>query len=261
MSELRFLDTNYFFNTAYTLTASSSDTSFPVANLQKYHRGKVWRATAKAAEWVKLDLGSAKDVDSFAMLFPAAGHKFSASPTLKLQGNATDSWATPSVDITLSVDATYGIVTHFFSSTQTYRWWRVTLADASSTYAYVEIGKIVLAKATQLTQLPQLGFTESVSDPSLIDVTPYGQVYADVYPKRRAVKFSYEYITQADYQSLVTLYRTLGTTTPITVALDADASMFDKDRFLFYGRLTGALEASNPFTTFFNTGFSVEEWL
>jgi len=44
MAEFRFLDTNRFFNTGYTLSATSEAPDFPVENLQKHSRSFSWRS-------------------------------------------------------------------------------------------------------------------------------------------------------------------------------------------------------------------------
>lgn len=371
MSEFRILDSNKFFNTSYTLSASSEATDFPVENLQNHLRSKVWRSsgnfvitaanakldfndgsgavvatisngtytpTTLAAEiktrmdtagslvhtisystttgkwtisvpagtfsllwntgantansigptigfslaandtgstsyvgdtvaihteeWVKIDLGAAANIDSFALVFDKVdGCLLSSGATVKLQGNASDSWATPSVDQTVTKDTTYDVYTHRFSSNQNYRYWRVLITDVANTNFSVELGIVVLSLSTQLSQMPSIGFTHSLIDLSKRQENDYGNEFFDEYPSRREIVFNHTALTEADLQTLHTIYNTVGKVTPICLWLDPAATLYDKDRFFIYGRLRGEFKATNVFYTFFDQEMSLVEAL
>jgi len=210
-------------------------------------------------EWVKFDLGAATNIDSFAMLFDKRiGHKFT-SPTLKLQANASDSWASPSVDVALSIDEKYDILTYFFSSNQNYRYWRIKIVDPTNTNLYVQLGTVFLSKATQLTQLPEIGLTAEWQDLSTSQLTPYGHRYVDAYPRLRSFHFDFRYLSEADLQTLVDIHDRVGGNTPVLVALDPLATIYDKDRWAIYGYMDGRLGVDNPFYTFFNGSLDIRE--
>jgi hypothetical protein len=213
-------------------------------------------------ESIVFDLTTAEAIDSFAMLFnPIAGEgvKFSDAAVLKLQANATASWSAPSVDVTLSIDATYDVITHFFSSDQTYRYWRLKIVDPRNAYLYVEVPKVILSKATQLGQLPEIGFGYSLRDQSKITETAYGHRYSDSYPARRAYEFNYEAMAEDDIETLQQIFERVGNVTPIAIALDPLATVFDKDRFFLYGYLNDQFKTSNRFYTYFGSGLRIEE--
>ncbi len=48
MSEFRILDYNYAFDPSVTITATGSDSNFPVSNLARYSRARVWRSASVA---------------------------------------------------------------------------------------------------------------------------------------------------------------------------------------------------------------------
>jgi hypothetical protein len=373
--QLRILDQNYAFNSVTGITASSSDVSFPVSNLTKFQRAKVWRSsgnfvidstnnkidfkeaslgseltatissgtytpTTLAAEikiqmevasvdtftvsystltgkwtiassgsylkllrntgthvansvWSSIGFGTSSDstgaltytganiaihteesivfdlktteaIDSFSLLFNpmvGQGNKFSDSAVLKLQANATNSWASPSVSVTVTPDTVYDVVTYFFSADQNYRYWRLKIVDPANPYLYVEVSKIFLAKATQLSQLPENAFSYECQDQSKTISNDYGFEYTDIYPSRSKLTFSYKTLTSSDLETLHQVYSRVGRATPIAVALDPLAALFDKDRFFIYGKLTDNFQAGNVFLDYFDSAFSVTEVL
>lgn len=211
-----------------------------------------------------IDLGANEDIDSFAVVFdPVNGHKFSNAATFLLEASYGNAWDAPAVSQSVSIDDIYGSMTYFFSSVQTYRYWSLKITDPANPYLYVEIPKILLAKATQLNQVPEVGFQQIITDLSQHVETAYGNKYSDVYPARRQLKFAYAALTEADQQTLIEMVGRLGECTPIGIVLDPDATVFDKDRFFMYGRFSGDTTFDNPFYTYFDVtsgnGMAFEE--
>lgn len=212
-------------------------------------------------ERLVIDTGNEDDIDSFAIVFdPDTGHKFTQSAVVKLQASALNNFTgTPEVDVTLSADDIYGCITHFFSAAQNYRYWCVKIVDPSNPYLYVEIPKVILCKAIQLTQVPSIGFAETVQDQSVHQENDYGHVYSDLNPNRRRFRFSYDNLSEEDLETLQEVFRRNGTSNPMGISLDSAASLFDKDRFFLYGRFGRDAESSHAFYSYFNSGFVVEE--
>jgi hypothetical protein len=211
-------------------------------------------------EAVILDLGQPVAIDSFAMLFePEAGHKFTNSAVIKLQANATKDFSAPSVNLTLSFDDTYETFTQFFTSDQTYRFWRISIVDPSNPWLYVEVPKVLICKATTLADNPQIGFGLTLNDLSSVQKNAYGNRYSDEYPSQRTMKFDYQYLSDADVETLYKIYAKLGGVVPLACAADPLGSVFDKDRFFIYGYLRQSNDITNSFYTFFDTALQVEE--
>jgi hypothetical protein len=265
VSEFRILDYNYAFDPSVTITATSEDSNFPASNLSKYSRARVWRSSSIAtAQRVVFDLQTIEDIDSFAILFnpiQGEGVKLSDTAVVKLQANATNVWTSPSVNVTVSLDDTYDLITHFFSSVQSYRYWAVEVTDTSNAYGYIEIAKVILAKGTQLGQTPEIGFNDTIDDQSKISETPYGHRYADVYPGRRSFSFSYSAMTKEDIETLQSIFARVGRVTPIAVALDPTETLFDKDRFFLYGYLSDKHKSGHRFYSYFDSGLELTEAL
>ncbi len=211
-------------------------------------------------ESVVIDLGASEPINSFAILFDRyLGSGLTSSAVLKLQGNASNSWASPSVDTTLSVDSNWDVVTHFYSSNQTYRYWRIKIVDPQNPVLYISLPTCFLSLATQLSQQPQMGMALSRKDLSRSPRTAYGHRYTDIYPTLRQVKFAYANLLESDVQTLELIYERVGSVTPIMLCLDATGSVFDKDRFALYGYLGEDQTSENQFYTYFNIGLVLEE--
>jgi len=211
-------------------------------------------------ESVVIDLQTEESIDSFAMVFdPVDGIKFTEDVVLKLQANATLNFTSPSVDVTLSIDQTYSTITHFFTSAQDFRYWRVQIIDPKNSNLQVEFSKIMLSFATQLTQSPEIGFVDKLMDQSRSQQNDYGHQYFDVFPVRRSFTFNYAALTESDLEKLWIIYNRVGTVTPIGISLDPIGTIFDKDRFFMYGRFTKAFKSTNVFFTFFDNNIEILE--
>lgn len=214
------------------------------------------------AERVVFDLKSTESIDSLALVFnpiQGEGIKFSESAVIKLKGSASNSWASPGVSVTLSIDDTYDIATHFFATAQSYRYWAIEIVDPGNANLYVELSKVFLSLSTQLGQLPEIGFQDQTDDQSKVTESAYGHRYADIYPSRRSLQFSYVAMTDADIESLQNIFKRVGSVTPICTALDPTATLFDKDRYFVYGYLSNSLQAANLFYSYFNAGLKLTE--
>jgi hypothetical protein len=256
---VRFCNVNYAFESATTITASTSDSNFPVSNLTSPFRSKRWRSTSDTSQWVVFDLATTEDINSIVILWPREdGIRLSNSVTLKIQANATNVWTSPSVDQALTIDNTYMCASHFFSTDQSYRYWRVSISDAGNPYGYVELGTVWIGKSITLDP-PENGFKFAVADTSRTQKTDFGHEYVDEYPLLTSVEFSYAYMSYSDAQTLENAYRTNGRRSPVLVAFDEAGTVFDKDHFLIYGKMTKPMGLEHASYNLFNSGVAVEE--
>lgn len=211
-------------------------------------------------EGVVLDLQAADIVNAVAIVFdPFVGSKLSSSAVVTLQGNSTNSWAAPTMSQALTYDSTYGVFTHFFSSNQTYRYFRIKIVDPANANLYVELGKVILSNAVELTQAPEIGWAHRASDLSRIAKNPYGHYYSDDYPIARAMEFNHAAISPADHETLWQFWKDVGNTRPFGIAVDPDAALWDKDRFFMYGKFASGWSAANVFYSYFDVPTSFEE--
>lgn len=259
-SELRILDFNYLFQRATDLIPSTEDPSFPASNLKNQLRANTWRTTSTTAQSVVIDLRTSEAVDMVVLVFdPMVGIGFTNSAVIKIQANATNVWTSPAYEQSLVIDEDNGIASLFLSSDQTYRYWRLYISDPGNALGYLEVSKLLLGKATQLLQMPNIGFAYNTKDQSKSQKTEYGHEYVDIYPNRKAIDFNYTVITQEDMETLANIYERVGSVRCVGVALDPTETLFDKDRFFVYGRLQGNLGIKQKVIDYFDSALSVEE--
>lgn len=260
--DFRLIDYNYVFQSETDIFVSSENPDFPKTNLRNYSRSKMFRTTATAAQWVVFDIDSIEEIDSFAMIFnPLEEIKLSPLAVVKLQANATNSWGSPAVDVTLSISDREDLISHFFSTDQVYRYWRVYIDDPSNTWGYIEIPKIILGKKILLNRSPEIGFEMTEKDLSVVEKTPYGHKYFDVYPTVRSLSFDFNMMDYEDIKLISDSFNFAGTVSPVLCVMNADASLFDKDFFSIYGTYMGSLKLAHVVKQYFKVPVEIEEFI
>jgi len=109
------------------------------------NRMTTWRTTADTSETIIINLGSAQAVTAFIL----QDHNLSAGATCNLQGNASDSWGSPSYD---SGNITIQEPLYLYLS-ETYQYWRILITDAANPDGYVEAANIFLGTYLELEQV------------------------------------------------------------------------------------------------------------
>jgi hypothetical protein len=232
---MKLMNTNYCTEDATVITASSENTNFPASNLKHPFRSKRWRSTASTSESVVFDLVTTEAVDSVVILWPKEdGIRLSDSAVVKIQANATNVWTSPAVNQTLTINDVYMVASHYFSTDQSYRYWRVVVQDPGNAYGCVELGVVWIGKSLAIDNA-QNGFKAALTDLSKSSKTDFGHVYVDQYPQLMQIDFSYQYLDYSVVQILEDAYRQNGNSKPVMLVLDAEGSVFDKDHFTVYG--------------------------
>lgn len=220
MAIIKFMYDNLWDASGTTLTSSSEEAGYPDTNTQQRWHTRCWRATGDAAEWVKVDLGSAQNIKAFVI----KNHNFTGAATLKIQGNAADVWGAPTVDVTLPI--TTGTIIYTWSSNQSYRWWRVSIEDGANPDTYVKIGRIFLGSFFE----PASNFathTPAFLDPSGIKHSTGGQYSANEKTHYKTISYGFKGITVADFASFETVYDEVGISKNYFICEDsADASAY-----------------------------------
>ena len=179
---------NVIWNSGVNVTASSESELLPATNLFLEQRGAIWRSgTSTADEYLVWDLGSASLVQNL-ILSDYAGAWSSA--TVKIQGNASDSWGAPSFDetITASKFAFNLPVLHELTGTPSYRYWWLSITKNASGDE-LDLGHAFLANAeTNLSEKPDADGVEiGYDDLSTESRSRGGQSFSD--QKERALRF------------------------------------------------------------------------
>lgn len=245
--DFRIIDFNYVFQSNVELTASSQDSEFPVSNLKKFFRTKIWRSTTSAsAQNIVIDLKTEEEIDSFAVFFdPVLDNVYTPDATFSLQANATNEWTSPAVDVSLTLDEDNETITHFFTSNQSYRYWRFVMTDTTNPFGYLEAHKLFLGKKIALTKVPQSGLQIIHEDQSIKDRTMFGHEYVDVLPITKQLNFLTRFLDKTNHEELFKSFIRVGNVNPIFVEIDAQEEVFEKDRFVLYGKYEGPLQGAH----------------
>jgi len=165
------------------------------------------------------------------------GIKLTGASVIKIQANATNVWTSPAVDQTLTINDTYSVASHYFTTDQSYRYWRVLITDPTNPWGYIELGMVWIGKSLSIDNAEN-GFEYSIEDQSRVDETPFGHKYTDEYPTKATLKISYSFLEYDEIQILDNMYRTNSTKKPVLVVLDPTDSVFNKDHLMIYGMLS-----------------------
>ncbi|MCK9603945.1 MAG: discoidin domain-containing protein [Candidatus Omnitrophica bacterium] len=207
MAKIRMLTDNLANAADTVVTASSSDSEWPIANLQNiwptyYHK----TSSLGAPDFWAWDLGSALPV-SYVVLW---NHNIRSAATVKLQADDSPDYGSLVEDITLVYgthrDATK--IVYRFSSPVTLRYWRIIATDAGNPDGYHRAGHAFLGVPFQ----PRYSYARksgAVIDPSTILLSDGGQ--PSVYEKDAYETFTYEFsaATPADLATLIASFKVL----------------------------------------------------
>lgn len=203
---------------AYDIIANSEATGYPATNIQDVSLAKVTRSTGDASETWKIDAGAGNTIT--ATCAAIAGHNItSGATTIKIQGNATDAWDSPTVDEAITHDA--AIMTEFFN-TQSLRFWRFIVEDASNPDTYISIGRLFLGAYINQANVISKDYPEEFIDTSFIDHTVKGQVYGDEGIIYKLYNYLLPYLTNTQKGEIQTMFETVKKIKPVFFIADED---------------------------------------
>ena len=212
-----------------TITAYSEQPTYPVSTaLLDTRLSRYCRTINDNSEWIVFDLGSAKAITDLFIL----GHNLTAGATVVLQGNASNSWGAPS--FTQAVTIADNIWTTF--AIKTYRYWRLTFADASNPDTFIQLAYVYLG--TALT-MPGMDPGQKVPRVTTADVTDSvtGQAYGTKNIQYRTATVSFPSINDADKKLIDAFFVANDIVQPFIMAIwESDLTIEP----LIYCRLTGA---------------------
>ena len=109
--------------------------------------------------------------------------------TLYLQGNATDSWGGPSVNVNVTITAamvTKGLIVYNWSSGQSYRWWRIYMTSGSSD-GYIRIGRVFVGAYSEPDRDYDKDYEIRNVTPSTVIASATGQEYVNTLPQYKQI--------------------------------------------------------------------------
>lgn len=212
----------YNFDTwgAATATASSEASSdLAASNVLTANPSEIWRSTGVASEWLKFDQGSAVQITCIGLF----NFNFTSSATITLEGNASDSWGAPTYSQALSLvtDSDSVVLKRLvFFLDETFRWWRITFADAGNSDGYLQIGRVAAGIYYEPPRDIRGNYRFRGADPSVRDRVPGAYVPAVSRRRFRTVDVSFPYITQAQNDKLFAIFSKIGNEQPLIVSVN-----------------------------------------
>ena len=228
-----------------TLTASDENPAFPVENSQDTRLSRLYKSTSTSINIV-VDLGESLTATAFFL----ANHNLTSSATITIEGNATDSWTTPSYSnsITYSAD----IIQELFA-TQTYRYWRVVISDATNTDTFIKFGNIFLGTYLSITNSSH-NITVNDIDTTTETVSQSGQRYRDIGYIYKQYQLNFPRITQTEKEALITL-KASNRKKPVYIMIDSTGvSEFTP----IYGSIAD-ISYSRVFNNFYTISMTINE--
>jgi hypothetical protein len=216
VGRFRFYWNNLADATATVESSSSAATEYPLANINNIWPTYTFRTSSLGApDYIKWDLHTAQYVSCFILW----NHNITAGATIRLQGNATDSWGAPTYDA--AVTWTAGNLIHVLSSAVSLRWWRFIVTDAANPDGYIEAGCRFLGDAFQP------GYSNATREPSYIDpsevaLSAGGQLTANKKDGYDEMSYEFDAVSAADIATMKTMYRALGMNRPYFIVEDSE---------------------------------------
>lgn len=175
MSLLYALPSDNLTSTASVITPSTEATGYEVENLYDGNPAKPWKMTATTGN-VVFDFGAATNIDLVAIIH----HNLTAALEVRIQGNATDSWGSPTLNQTITIpaydadDFPVNPWVDLSALSNSFRYWRLVVVGTNA--ANVAIGELWLigTKRTLTAGHLRYGLVQSVTRPLIEHVTDYG---------------------------------------------------------------------------------------
>lgn len=186
------------------LVASSNVLGYGTAMLKERSPAMRLKFTGKADEDVVADMGAAAKASAVALF----GHNLTAGATVTLEGNDSDSWASPA----LSVSVPAGVpVVHF--EERAYRYWRLRLQDPLNP-SNLELGVWYLGTGLSVASVAP-DAEVPVEAVSVRNVTRSGQVYGFPVYQVYAPSFELTHVTEEMRQSLLAAWAEVSNVEPL----------------------------------------------
>lgn len=199
-----------------TLTSDvTADVGYPLANLLNGLRTKTWRYTGAAGDhWIKFDFGTPQAVNAVALI----NTNLAAPGTLTIQGNPTDNWNSPSVNIVIGNTGVCPDGDELFAyfAGGSYRYWLLRFNQPNP-----YIGRIFLGDPLTPSANFKQGFNDFYTAVTTQSVSIGGQVFIDQRNKYRTLKLQFTGITDANkYAELLTFANSVGINKSFVATLD-----------------------------------------
>jgi hypothetical protein len=199
----------------YDTSADKTGSLTYIADLLRIH----------SSEWIEWDMGFPINPTAFAIVSDRNKELIiSPSAVIKIQGNPTNNWSSPSVEITvpfsdyvLAYENTAGF------HTSALRYWRFYLEDKDNPFQYVEFGAVFFGESFVTARgCAVFPLETNFVDRSTVVFTENGQKYSTKKPKTQTYGISWEGLTKEDLERYDEIFHEFGLHNSFFISLDPD---------------------------------------
>lgn len=204
---------------AFTTNSAADALGFPATNQTALTTVTATSRRIHTDEWVVFALSTAQQLD-FVALF---GYNFSATATVKLQGNASDSWSSPSFTDDFVYDSR-GVMflDPVLPTTGTRAFYRIQIIDRDNEDGYVGFGIPWGGPYFTTSRYVNWGGTKGGRTFSEISRSDQGVVAGSLIADLDTLDYEMHAISEADRANFETLYKAVQTALPFVAAFSID---------------------------------------
>lgn len=220
------------------------------------YQGDFLRIHGSEGEWIRWDMGLSSNPQAFIMTGPRnRALKISPTAIIKLQGNETNNWTSPSYQATLTYDDSVIIKSSTTGlHTNSLRYWRLSIQDQNP-LGYIEIGAAFLGDYIAPTQgSVQFPFSSDYVDRTETLFSEGGQTFSEIREKTQSFSLRWSHLNYTGIEQFDDIFNEFGTGVPFFIHYDADTVFNSKtNKAVRYVKFQAppryALERPNFFTT------------
>lgn len=200
-----------------TLTPSTVNALFPVANLKDVRRTKVFRSTANTSH-IYFDFGAAEPIDSIVLVGHTLNGLGITSASLELNAVATWTVGAP-VTIAITLDNINNIGHGKHTAVVNYRYAKLVM---TSTLGYCELSKVFIGTARDIGATQDFAYPLNVSMDNLATISKnrFGQKFIDEVSTQKKFQGDLKTLTNEEIETVYDLVTECSVTKPFFMRLE-----------------------------------------
>ena len=229
MSSVRFYYNNLVSLDTTVITPSTEEAFFPASHLKLDQTTKTFRTTAASGN-VVFDFVTTEPAN--ALLIKGRhdlGFGFDGG-SVTFEANPTDVWTSPAFTQVVSVNELFNLGVVNLSSSQSYRFWRVSGSGAT----FLELANIYIGQSYIPQRNVSVNFNYKNDDLSKYRENNYGQRYVDVRTQRKNIRLKINLLDQDGLDDFLAFTNNVGKKKPFWMVMD-DTEFFSNDKERFAG--------------------------
>lgn len=220
-------------------------------------------------EFIQFDFGAARTISAIGIVDRLSdGIQIQTSVnsgTARFQGSDTEAFTSLTTDLTLTIQSGQYIAkpTGGSGTLPAARYWRVLISDPRNSNGYVQLGYASFGQPFEPTSTDvSVDWQLTHSDPSPIQKALGGQSYFDKIDKFRKTSISLPLMSNADHDSLFSIFSITGISEPFFLFLDPTLSVSaNLGELSIYGRFREELSFQYQISDLYSLNFEFEEAL